>query len=75
MTYVLSVLFQAILDGEAAGVAEMKTLEGARERMPMVRKGAGGKGKRKYVIATAQVNSIYLSFWNLISYRKPTLKI
>ena len=31
--------FGADLDGEAAGVAEMKTHEGVRERVLMVRKG------------------------------------
>ena len=45
MTYVLSALFQAILDREAAGVAEMKTHEGVRERVLMVRRGWQGGGK------------------------------
>lgn len=74
MTCVLSALFQADLDGEAAGVAEMKTHEGVRERVLMVRKGDRGEVKRKYVIAKVQVHSIYLSFWILILYRTPTLK-
>jgi len=53
----------------------MKTHEGVRERVLMVRKGDRGEVKRKYVIATVQVHSIYLSLWNLILYRTPTLKL
>jgi hypothetical protein len=43
VTCVLSALFQADLYGEAAGVVEMKTHEGVREQVLMVRKGSGGK--------------------------------
>jgi len=46
---------------------------GGKGAVLMVRKGDGGEVKRKYVIATVQVHSIYLSFWNLILYRTPTL--
>ena len=75
MTCVLPALFQADLDGEEADVAEMKTHEGVREGVLMVRKGDRGEVKRKYVIATVQVHSSYFSFWNLIFYRTPTTKI
>jgi hypothetical protein len=67
---VLFALFQADLDGEAASVAEMKTHEGVREGVLMVR----GEVKRKYVITRVQVHNIYLSFWNLILYLRPHLK-
>jgi hypothetical protein len=45
VTCVLSALFQADLDGEAAGVTEMKTHEGVREGVLMVRNGGLGRGK------------------------------
>jgi hypothetical protein len=46
-----------ILYGEAAGVVEMKAHDRMRNAVVMVRTETA---KRKYVIAAAQVNQIYL---------------
>jgi hypothetical protein len=55
VTCALSALFQADLDREVAGVAEMKTHERVGERVLMVRR--GGVGEEKGITETRHCNS------------------